>query len=254
MCNLQIKAEMTPVSLFPSDSAVSAHGHVELRRQIYISYSDCMRKQVSTLLLLFIPDKTSRRSEGCFFGGGFASDWVLAELCMRTCCSGIGDMNIIKWRKLFMKSMNQVVLKTSTKKAQLYIHIKLTLLTGSVCKTKTKCGLFFHCFPKVIAKISACHQSDMFSFHYYEVWDCGFFCVSPAWSYWLHTKSAVDGGPQQLARSFNSFSGFSENERPVFQSVNGQLFPPSARFAKIGSFSLGQTCLLLSKQVCPLTD
>lgn len=62
---------MTPVSLFLSDSAVSAHGHVELRRQIYINYSDCMRKQVSTLLLLFIPDKTSRRSEGFFFFGFF---------------------------------------------------------------------------------------------------------------------------------------------------------------------------------------
>lgn len=79
---------MTPVSLFPSDSAVSAHGHVELRRQIYISYSDCMRKQVSTLLLLFIPDKTSRRSEGCFFGGGF---------CKRLSAGRIMHKNMLFW-------------------------------------------------------------------------------------------------------------------------------------------------------------
>lgn len=87
---------MTPVSLFPSDSAVSAHGHVELRRQIYISYSDCMQKQVSTLLLLFIPDKTSRRSEGfcfVFFCKQLSAGRIMHE---NMCRSGIGDMNIIK--------------------------------------------------------------------------------------------------------------------------------------------------------------
>lgn len=47
-----------------------------------------MRKQVSTLLLLFIPDKTSRRSEGCFFGGVF---------CKRLSAGRIMHENMLFW-------------------------------------------------------------------------------------------------------------------------------------------------------------
>lgn len=48
-----------------------------------------MQKQVSTLLLLFIPDKTSRRSEGFwFFWGGF---------CKRLSAGRIMHENMLFW-------------------------------------------------------------------------------------------------------------------------------------------------------------